>query len=179
MDEFVLIKAFSGDKQISERKLTLNEYYDGDCPEIDDNNFIVRNKISKVVILNDLLNEKSYNFYDDTGLPIKFITITNGIADRVEFCRKDNIFSWLDIEYIIESDIVNVELSYRLISLPQNMVIKGRIMQGGTCTDELFSAKVIKETDNISFEDINIKNADGSEFIAEIIIDDKVILQLR
>ena len=179
MDEFVLIKAFSGDKQISERKLTLNEYYDGDCYEIDDKNYIAGNKISKVVILNDLFKEKSYNFYDDTGFPVKFITITNGVVDRVEFCRKDNIFSWLDIEYIIESGIVNIELSYKLTSLPKHMVIKGKMVQSDTCISELFSAKIIKESDNISFEDINIKSVDGSEILAEVIIDDKVILQLR
>lgn len=179
MDEFVLIKAFSGDKQISERKLTLNEYYDGDCPEIDDKDFIVRNKISKVVILNDLLKEKAYNFYDNTGFPIKFITVTNGVVDRVEFCRKDDTFSWLDIEYIIESDIVNIEVNYKLMSLPQNAVIKGKLMQDDTCTDELFSVKIIKETDNISFENISIQSIGNSEFLAEAIIDDKVILQLR
>ncbi|MCH5348149.1 MAG: hypothetical protein J1E40_02395 [Oscillospiraceae bacterium] len=179
MDEFVLIKAFSDDKQISERKLTLNEYYDGDCYEIDDKNYIAGNNISKVVILNDFTNEKAYNFYDNTGFPIKFITFTDGTVSRVEFCRKDNIFSWLDIEHTIESDIVNIALDYKLISLPKNMVIKGKMVQGDTCINELFSVKIIKKVKNISFENINIQNINKFEFLIEVIIDNNIVLQLR
>lgn len=179
MAEFVLIKTFSGIEKVSERKITLNEYYDGDCYEIDDKNFIIKNNITKIAIFNELLNEKAYNFYDNNGFPIKFITLVDEMICRVEFCRKDNIFSWLDIEYNVESNIVNIRLNYKLMNSPQNIVIKGSMINNDICIGELFSVKIVKESDEILFQGINIQNINNFEFKVEVSIDENIILQLR
>lgn len=70
MKDYVLIKSFSGDKQVSCRELSIAEYYDGDVVEIDDNDFLLANKIDRVemIMCSETENVSWINYYKDGNL---------------------------------------------------------------------------------------------------------------
>ena len=70
MKDYVLIKSFSGDNQVSCRKLSIEEYYDGDVVEIDDSDFLLSNKIDRVEIAmySEVENVSWINYYRDGNL---------------------------------------------------------------------------------------------------------------
>lgn len=79
MREYVLIKSISGDKQISCRELSIEEYYDGDVVEIDDRDFILSNKVDRVEMTMFFKSETVtwINYYKDGNL-YRHDDISNG-----------------------------------------------------------------------------------------------------
>lgn len=114
MADTVLLEAFSGEELFSSREVDIEEYYDGDVPEIDDREFNVKNKISRLRITTPSMNKVDYNFYNSSGKPVKFITFENGRLTRAELCgESDELFRFLQISYIAH-DKPFVEVYYAL-----------------------------------------------------------------
>ena len=173
MSEYVIIEAFSDKLKVSERKAELCDFYDGECEEIDDVNFITRNKITKVVITNPMFNQKSYNYYDNNGLPSKFISFENDILERIEFCCRSDFVKIFNAEFIVHDDYTDVNLSYKLNC---NAVIKGGIT-GCECDDmELFchEADVKENCSSVLFTDLRIYTSKKHKFCIDIIADGEI-----
>lgn len=69
MDGKVVFRTFSGDKLVSTRETTVNDYYNEENPEIDDWDWIRENSIDRVEFTLDCGGDhKEYkNFYDEQG----------------------------------------------------------------------------------------------------------------
>ena len=76
----VIIRSFSGDAEVTFKEYDINEYYDADIPEIDDGDFIVSHRISRVEINMYEENEETthINYYDESGRLYRTDTIRNG-----------------------------------------------------------------------------------------------------
>lgn len=69
MDNKVVVTAFSGDKQLSSREVTIDDYYDEEHPEFDNSEYIREHRIDHVEIkMNTYGDHKEYNnYYDEQG----------------------------------------------------------------------------------------------------------------
>lgn len=141
MDEFALIETFSGDKPFSERKYPLNEYYDGDCIELDDSNFIIENCISKMIITIPYFDQKSYCFFNADGFGYKYVDINEGNIEKVEFLYKDDIIKNLEVSFSVDDSLCTklycrineslcTELSCRIKDSEKQPKIKGGVING-------------------------------------------------
>lgn len=141
MNEFALIETFSGDKLFSERKYLLNEYYDGDCIELDDANFIIGNSISKMIITIPYFDQKSYCFFNADGLGYKYVDIKGDNIEKVEFIYKDDIIKNLEVSFSVDDrlctklycridDNLCTELYCRIKDSEKQPKIKGGIING-------------------------------------------------
>ena len=76
----VNIRSYSGDEEITVREYDINDYYDADIPEIDDGDYIVSHRISRVEISMYEDNEKTthINYYDENGRLYRTDNIING-----------------------------------------------------------------------------------------------------
>lgn len=141
MNEFALIETFSGDKLFSERKYPLNEYYDGDCIELDDANFIIENCISKMIITIPYFDQKSYSFFNGSPVGYKYVDTTGGSIEKVEFHYKDDIIKNLEVSFSVDDSICTklccriddslcTELSCRIKDSEKQPKIKGGVING-------------------------------------------------
>lgn len=84
MEKTVKITAYSSEKIVSSREISMHDYYDGnDIPEIDSTEFIKSNSVDMVEIIKYDFVDECYcickNFYNSDGRPVKFETYdTNG-----------------------------------------------------------------------------------------------------
>lgn len=139
MNEFALIETFSGDKLFSKRKYPLNEYYDGDCVELDDANFIIENCISKMIITIPYFDQKSVCFFNADGFGYKYVDVTVGNIEKVEFLYKDDIIKNLDVSFSVGDslctklyckidDSLCTELYYKIKYSEKQPKIKGGVI---------------------------------------------------
>lgn len=65
----VVITAFSGEKLISRREITVDDYYDEDHPEFDNKQYIGEHRIDHVDIVMDAYggHNEYKNYYDEQG----------------------------------------------------------------------------------------------------------------
>ncbi len=127
MNEFALIETFSGDKLFSERKYPLNEYYDGDCIELDDANFIIENSISKMIITIPYFDQKSYCFFNANGFGYKYVDIKGNNIEKVEFIYKDDIINNLEVSFSVD-DSICTKLYWRIKDSEKQPKIKGGVI---------------------------------------------------
>ncbi len=141
MNEFALIETFCGDKLFSERKYPLNEYYDGDCIELDNANFIIGNGISKMIITIPYFDQKSYCFFNVNGFGYKYVDIKGDNIEKVEFIYKDDIIKNLEVSFSVDNSIcaklycrINdnlcTELYCRIKDSEKQPKIKGGVING-------------------------------------------------
>lgn len=141
MNEFALIETFSGDKLFSERTYPLNEYYDGDCIELDDADFIVENCISKMIITIPCYDQKSLCFFNGSPVGYKYVDIKGGNIEKVKFHFKDDIIKNLEVSFSVDDSIFTelycrideslcTELSHRIKDSEQQPKIKGGVIKG-------------------------------------------------
>ncbi|MCM1330947.1 MAG: hypothetical protein NC253_16120 [Ruminococcus sp.] len=74
----MLVESFSGEKKIGERKIPVEDYYNWECPELEDREYIARNGITESVITNFVIGEETHVFYGGDGSRIKVVTMING-----------------------------------------------------------------------------------------------------
>lgn len=178
MDEFILIQTFSGDEKISEREVPPDAYYNGECSETDDRDFIVRSGITKTVVTNYRIGEQSCIFYSGDGSVIKFVSVIEDLLRRVEFSHKDDIFQHLNIVFEAEGNSANVKLEYRLNVPQKNISVKCGLTRGEDVTP-LFNANLEKSADIINFKNISVEDLKDRRLFAEIFLDGKSVLTLK
>lgn len=87
MEEKVIIKAFSGGKEISSREINLHDYYEELHPEIDNGEYIKNNSID--LVEQHFYDENSYfmtkNYYQEGEL-LKSEKLENGKLE-VEYVK--------------------------------------------------------------------------------------------
>ena len=80
MKDEVIVKAFAGSVQVSCRRFSLTDYYDANLQEIDNADFIIRHKISRVE--QHFYSDREYilriNYYNAQGIPYRFDEIKTG-----------------------------------------------------------------------------------------------------
>lgn len=72
MDPNVKITAYSNGEEVYSRTTDLSDYYDGDMPEIDVPEYIMKNKIDMVEI--SKYDGIFKNYYNEKGVPVRFET---------------------------------------------------------------------------------------------------------
>ena len=86
MKDKVIVKAFSGNDQLSCKQYDMNEYYDMDIPEIDDGDYILGHKIDRVE--QHFYSNSEYilyiNYYNAQGFPYRFDEIKDGACTTKE-----------------------------------------------------------------------------------------------
>lgn len=177
MKEYVFIETFSDNVQFSNRKILLDDFMEESCIELDDKNYIAKNKINKINVCIPAFEKKSTNYYDEHGYPIKFITIFNNYISQIEFCHKDDVLGFLSVEFEIEDNEIKVNVRY---DISKNKKIVNII--GGCYSNvekqELFNIKVKKKgSDEFVLKKDQI--VEYTDFFVDIYEDNYPILHLE
>lgn len=178
MDEFILIQTFSGDEKISEREVPPNDYYDRECSEIDDRDYIVLSGITKTAVTNYRIGEQVCIFYSGDGSVIKLVSIIDDVLCRAEFSHKDDIFQDLNIVFEADGNSANVKLAYRINGLAKNISVKCGLTRGED-VNMLFEADLEKSSDSVKFQNISVGDLKNQRIFAEIFRDGKSVLKLQ
>ena len=178
-EEFVLIETFSKDKKISERKVSPDYYYNTECYETDDKNFIIQNNVTKSTVTNYRIGEEASIFYNGDGDIIKFVSVIKDELSIAEFHHKDNIFNRLDIVFNAENNSVNAKLEYILNVYAKNIVVKCGLVYGDGSVGDLFYVNMERVADIMKFKNINVLDLKDCKLFADVFIDGKGILELR
>ncbi|MDE6596788.1 MAG: hypothetical protein K2K44_12380 [Oscillospiraceae bacterium] len=178
-EEFVLIETFSKDKKISERKVSPDYYYNTECYETDDKNFIIQNNVTKSTVTNYRIGEEASIFYNGDGDIIKFVSVIKDELSIAEFHHKDNIFNHLDIVFNADNNSANAKLEYRLNVPQKNISVKCGLIYGDGFVGELFDVNMEKVSDIKKFKNINVRDLKACTLCADVFLAGNIIGELR
>lgn len=177
MEEYVYIETFSNDIKLSDRKMLLDDFFEESCIELDDNNYIAKNKINKINVFIPLFDKMSTNYYDKQGRPIKFITLINNRISQIEFCHKDDVVGFVNVEFNVEDNEIRVNIRCNISSLQKEVNLIGGCHSNEEI-QELFNIKV-KNVFNDEFTLVKDQLVEYTNFFVNVLKDDCQVLFLK